>query len=141
MKNKCFNEVFSEFILNMEQIPPNIVHPHISAAIADICRFLRISYFHASLEIRRELNEGEYEMRQAVYFSEGKYNNELLYVLKKNTPGGIATYTVYPHNDDTPWTEEEIKNIDLFLTTFFIFNGRARAMTFCEEMMFHDSDL
>lgn len=140
MKNKCFNELFSEFILNMERIQPSVVHPDITVAISDICRVMRVSYFIASIDICPDFNEGNSEMRQAIYFSEGEYDNNLSYSIKKKTHGGTANYTVFQHKEAAPWTDEEIKNIDLFLTTFFVFNGRAGAMSLCEDLMYHDSE-
>lgn len=139
--NTCFSELFPDFIRKMEQTNTDILDPSITDAVTDICRSMSISYFHASIEISPELNEGVSITHEATYFSEGEYDEKLSYSIKKHTPGGIANYKVFQHKGAAPWTAEEINNIDIFLTTFFIFNGRARAMSLCDDLMYHDVDL
>ena len=139
--NTCFNELFPDFIRKMEQTNTDILDPSITDAVTDICRAMGISYFHATIEISPELNKGVSVTRQTTYFSEGEYDENLSYSIKKHTPSGIANYNVYQHKGAAPWTAEEINNIDIFLTTFFIFNGRARAMSLCDDLMYHDVDL
>ncbi len=136
-----FYSLFSEFIYNMETLPPDIVHPDTTAIVSDLCKFLRISRLYAALEVNPDLCDGRHEVKDIVYYSDGGFDINLSYSITKKNPGGTANYIVSQKPGDIPWNEDEIKNINLFLTTLFIFNGRARSMELCGYLMYHDSEL
>lgn len=138
---KQFTQLFSDFIYDMEKIPPDIEHPDVFKAVYDICRFLRIADFTASLMESPDVSDNNPQHHKMTFFSEGGADKKMSITFSKDTPGGLATYIVSPHIDSEPWNNTEKEKINLFLTTFFIFNGRTRSMSLTGYLMYHDNDL
>ena len=136
-----FKDLFSQFIFNMEMLPPDVKHPDTTVVISDLCRFLRIARLYATLEVNPDLSNGRQELNEIVYFSDGEFDIDMSYSIKKTNQGGTASYLVSQKPGDAPWSEEELNNIYLFLTTFYVFNSRARSMDLCGYLTYHDSEL
>lgn len=138
---KEYSELLGSFILNMEKIPDDVIHPSINEASADICRFLRISRLEACLIQYPDINNREEKVNTAVYFSEGDYDENKSFAVTRNTPGGTAIYKVFPKKDAAEWTAYEHEKINTFVVTLFVFNGRARSMALCSYLSFYDPDI
>lgn len=137
---KSFTQLFSDFIYNMEKIPPDTEHPNVFKAVSDICRFLRIANFTVTFEDSSDVSENPIYY-ESIFYSAGEYDNNLSIALTKEILGGTATYVVSPHIDSELWNDLEIEKINLFLTTFFIFNSRARSISVSDYLMYHDEAL
>ena len=138
---KQFTKIFSEFICDMEKIPPDIVHPDVFRSVEKICKFLRIAHFSGSIMESPEVSDNNPQFHEAVFFSDGEFDNNMSITISRETPGGFAKYYVSQHKNAEPWNDNEKKKIKLFLTTFFIFNGRARSMALSSYLMYHDDTL
>ncbi len=137
---KQFTQLFSDYIYDMEKIPPDIEHPDVLKAVSNICRFLRIANFTVTFEDSSDVSENPIYY-ESIFYSAGEYDNNLSIALTKEILGGTATYVVSPHIDSELWNDLEIEKINLFLTTFFIFNSRARSISVSDYLMYNDDVL
>ncbi len=138
---KQFTQLFSDYIYDMEKIPPDIEHPDVLKAVSNICRFLRISYFTASLMESPEVSGNNPKYHETTFFCEGEYDNDLSIIITKTTPGGVAKFIASPHKNSDVWNDLEKEKIRMFLTTFFIFSSRARNFSISNYLMYHDETL
>ncbi|MBQ3139685.1 MAG: EAL domain-containing protein [Ruminococcus sp.] len=136
-----FTKLFSDFIYDMEKIPPNIEHPEVFRSVAKICKFLRISEFTASLMESPEVSDNNPQYHETTFFSEGESDNDLSITIIKDTPGGLAKFIASPYKNSDVWNDAEKEKIHMFLTTFFIFSSRARNFSVSNYLMYHDEAL
>lgn len=138
-----FLQVFSQFIMDMEKLPPDVAHPGIGETMEDICSLLRIA--RVSIDITEVLFSVQSRIPQNhfhVYYSAGSFDEEHPFKFKKITGSkGTAVYSVYPFINSEPWTSQEIEKIKLFLTALFTFNGRARLTEHVSRLTFNDREL
>ncbi len=144
MQNKNFelrfSELLSKFVLDMEQVPNDINHSDISVACAEMCRFLRISKLDCTLTEISKTSAQLPAFYSAVYFSEGEASDDEPLKISRDTSSGISIYNLYPHKNAQPWTEAEIEKINVFIAALFVFNSRAKSISMCNYLLFHDND-
>lgn len=138
-----FLQIFSQFIIDMEKLPPDVAHPGIGETMEDICSLLRIA--RVSIDITEVLFSVQSRIPQNhfhVFYSAGTFDEEHPFKFKKITGSkGTAIYSVYPFINSEPWTAQEMDKIKLFLTTLFTFNGRARLTDHVRRLTFNDREL
>lgn len=138
-----FDAALRRFGLAMESLPPDVTHPGVIAAANEICELLRIARFEAVLtEPKTGRTMGKEVVHKQTFHSEEDLDIEKGIVVTRRTPAAsIAQYFVYPHIGSDGWNEEEMDCINAFVSSMFVFNGRARAMQICDFLTFRDAEL
>lgn len=138
-----FDAALRRFSLAMESLPPDVRHPGVIAASSEICELLRIARFEAVLtEPKTGRTMGKEVVHKQAFHSESDLDIERgIVVTRRTMAASIAQYFVYPHIGAEDWSEEEMDCINAFVSSMFVFNGRARAMQICDFLTFHDAEL
>lgn len=138
-----FDAALRRFGLAMEFIPPDVRHPGVIAASNEICELLRIARLEAVLtEPKTGRTMGKEVVHKHQFHSEDDLDLEKGIVITRRTPAAsIAQYFIYPHIGAEAWSEEELSCINAFVSSMFVFNGRARAMQICDFLTFRDAEL
>lgn len=138
-----FLQVFSQFIFDMEQMPPDLEYHGIGETMENICSLLRIARVSIEFTEMNISNPTKIPQKHfTVYYSDGTFDEEHPYKFKKITGNNDrAVYIIYPYINSEPWTSQEKEKIQVFLTALYTFNGKQRLTGLVNRLTFNDREL
>lgn len=135
-----YAKAMDEFLLAMEKIF-TVQDLAIQNTMDRLCRLLRIAQVRVTL-FDNQQEEQETEGEEIVFYRREPVDEKHSYEQNESTNrGDVFAYQVFPYEGEAEWTETEIREIKVFITALFAFNGRARVMKIAEDLTFRDRDV